>query len=54
MKKLKVEAPATPDVESSYEESDEKHNCERMMAMKLAQQGKYTLQEMASILDRSR
>lgn len=55
MKKLKVTGPESPEaVEAAYQASEEKHARERLLAIRLGQQGQYTLQEIGEIVGRSR
>ena len=55
MKRLKVEGPASPEaIEAAYRASCEQHARERLLAIRLGQQGKYTLQEIGDILGRGR
>jgi len=54
-KPLKVEGPDSPeDVSKAYESSQEHHDRERLLAIQIAQQGKYTLEEIALSLKRGR
>ncbi len=54
-KTLKVEGPATPEeVEAAYQASTEKHDRERLQAIRLGQQGTWTLEGIAQVLDRGR
>lgn len=55
MKKLKVGGPATPEaVEAAYQSSTEKRDRERLLAIRLGQQGHSTLQEIGDIVGRGR
>ena len=55
MKKLKVTGPESPEsVEAAYQASAEKHDRERLLAIRLGQQGQYTLQEIGEIVGRGR
>jgi len=55
MKKLKVEGAASAEaIEAAYRASSEKHDRERLLAIVLGQQGKYTLQQIGDILGRGR
>ena len=55
MKKLKVTGPESPEaVEAAYRASAEKHDRERLLAIRLGQQGHSTLQEIGELVGRSR
>ncbi len=55
MKKVKVTGPESPEVvEAAYHASEEKHARERLLAIRLAQQGQYPLQEIGQLLGRGR
>ena len=55
MKKVKVTGPESPEVvEAAYQASEEKHDRERLLAIRLAQQGHSTLQEIGQLLGRGR
>lgn len=55
MKKLKVGGPESPEaVEAAYQSSTDKYDRERLLAIRLGQQGRYTLQEIAEIVGRGR
>ena len=55
MKKLKVTGPESPEaIEAAYQASAEKHDRERLLAIRLGQQGHYTLQEIGQIVGRGR
>lgn len=55
MKKLKVVGLDSPEmVEAAYQASREPHARERLLAIRLAQQGTYTLQEIGQMLGRGR
>jgi transposase len=55
MKKLKVGGPASrEEVEAAYHSSMEQHDRERLLSIRLGQQGQYTLQEIGDIVGRGR
>ena len=55
MRKLKVEGPNSPEaVEAAYRSSEERHTRERLLAIRLAQEGGYTLEQTGDILGRGR
>ena len=55
MKKLKVTGTEAPEaVEAAYQVSQEKHDRERLLTIRLAQRGHYTLQEIGEIVGRGR
>lgn len=55
MKKLKVEGPASREaIGAAYRASSEKHARERLLAIRLGQEGKYTLQQIGDMLGRGR
>lgn len=55
MKKLIVEGSVSPEgIEAAYRASSEKHDRERLLAIRLGQQGKYTLQQIGDMLGRGR
>ena len=55
LKKLKVAGPESPEaVEAAYQASQESHDRERLLAIRLGQRGQYTLQEIGQILGRGR
>ena len=55
MKKLKVTGPESPEaVEAAYQASEEKHDRERLLAIRLGQRGQSTLQEIGELVGRSR
>src|SRR5881409_2147480 len=54
-KKLKVGGPATPaEVKAAFRASQERHDRERLQAVMLGQQGRWTLAEMAQAFSRGR
>jgi putative transposase len=54
-KPLKVEGPVTPeDANKAYEATMEPHDRERLIAIRMAQQGDYTLEQIGSSLNRGR
>jgi transposase len=55
MKKLRVEGPESPEaVEAAYQASTDKYERERLLAIRLGQQGCYTLEEIGQIVGRGR
>lgn len=54
-KLLKVEGPVMPeDADKAYKATQEPHDRERLMAIRMAQQGGYTLEQIGSSLNRGR
>ena len=54
-KKVKVSGPATPeDIANAYRQSTNPHDYTRLVALEMAQQGQWTLQEIATALGKHR
>lgn len=54
-KKVKVSGPATPDeITKAYRQSDNSHDYTRLLAVEMAQQGLWTLKEIATALGKHR